>query len=67
VLDEEPLAVEVDEDDEEEDWDIFDNGDLPGFLGRGAAIISSVTGGGGTGAGLTPILTGEGDASWDNQ
>ena len=59
VLDVEPLAVEVDEDDEEDDSDILDNGDLPGFLGRGAAIISSVTGGGGTGAGLTSVLTGE--------
>ena len=60
VLDEEALAVEVEEDDED-DGDILDSGDLPGFLGRGAAIISSVTGGGGSGAGLTFIPTGEED------
>lgn len=51
MCDEEPLAVEVDEDDEEEDAVILDNGDLPGCLGRGAAIMSSVTEGG-TDAGL---------------
>lgn len=44
MLDEDPLTVEVDEDVEEDDWDILDNGDLPGCLGRGAAIMSSVTG-----------------------
>lgn len=66
VLDEEILAVEVDEDDEEDGGgDILDNGDLPGFLGRGAAIISSVMGGGGTGAGLTLTLAGEED--YDDQ
>lgn len=66
VLDEEPLTVGVDEDDEEVDEDILDNGDLPGCLGRGAAIISSVAGGG-TCAGLALILTGEEDAAYDNQ
>lgn len=66
VLDVESLAVEVDEDDED-DGDILDKGDLPGFLGRGATITSSVTGGGGTGAELTSILTGEEDTDWDNQ
>jgi len=67
VLDVEALAVEVDEDDEDEDGDILDNGDLPGFLGRGAAITFSVTGGGGIGAGLALVLTGEEDTLWDNQ
>ena len=66
VLDVETLAVEVDEEDEE-DGDILDNGDLPGFLGRGAAITLSVTGGGGTGAGLALFWTGEEDTLWDNQ
>lgn len=65
VLDVEPLAVEVDEDDEDGDGDILDSGDLPGFLGRGAAITFSITGGG-TGARLTLALTGEGDVVWQN-
>jgi hypothetical protein len=61
VLDEEPFTVEFDED-EDEDEDILDNGDLPGLLGRGAAIASSVTGGG------TDVwLTGEEDTLCDNQ
>lgn len=65
VLDVEAFAVEVDEDDEV-DGDILDNGDFPGFLGRGAAIMPSVTGGG-AGAGLILTLTGEEDSDWDNQ
>ena len=54
VLDEEPLAVEDDEDDSVS----LDNGDLPGCLGRGATIVSSVREAG-TDPGL--ILTGEED------
>jgi len=65
VLDVEALAVEVDEDEEDDDGDILDNGDLPGFLGRGAAITFSETGGG-IGAGLALVLTGEEDTLWDN-
>lgn len=65
VLDVEALAVEVDEEDEEDDGDILDNGDLPGFLGRGATITLSVIGGGGTGAGLEFIWTGEEETLWD--
>ena len=57
VLDEEPLAVEVDEDDEDDSVSL-DNGDLPGCLGRGATIVSSVREAG-TDPGL--ILTGEED------
>lgn len=52
VLDEEGLVVVVEEDDEEGGGDTLDNGDFPGFLGRGAAIMPSVTGGG-VGAGMT--------------
>jgi len=63
----EAFAVEVDEEDEEDDGDILDNGDLPGFLGRGATITLSVMGGGGTGAGLALTRTGEEDTLWDNQ
>ena len=63
---EEALAVEVDEDDEEDDWVILDNGDFPGCFGRGATIVCSVTGGG-TSAGLAPTLTGEEDTDCDNQ
>lgn len=56
VLDEECLGVVVDD---EGDGDTMDNGDLPGLLGRGAAITPSVAGG--VGAGLTLTLTvGEG-------
>lgn len=44
LLDEEGLATVIDED-EDEDSDNLDNGDLPGLLGRGAAIVPSVTGG----------------------
>lgn len=67
VLDEEPLTVEVDEDDEEDVVDILDSGDFPAFLGRGATIISSVTGGGGTGARLASVLTGDEDMACENQ
>lgn len=68
VPDELPLAVEVDDDeDEDEDGgDILDSGDFPGCLGRGATIVSSITGEGGTGAGLA-LLTGEEDTDYDNQ
>lgn len=59
MLDVEGLAVVVDEDDDD-DGDILDNGDFPGFLGRGATMAPSVAGEG-TGA-LT--LTGE-DAAYD--
>lgn len=55
VLDEECLAVVVEED--EEDADTLDRGDLPSFLGCGAAIMSSVTGD--VGAGLALTLSGE--------
>ena len=65
VLDVEAFAVEVDEDDEDY-GDILDNGDFPGFLGRGAAIMSSVMGEG-AGAGLAFVLTGEEGSGWDNQ
>lgn len=58
VLDEEGLAP-ADDEDEEDDEDILDSGDLPGFLGRGAAIILSVTGGG-TSAALVLTVIGEG-------
>lgn len=61
VLDEEGLAIVVDEDDED-DGDILDSGDFPGLLGRGAAIMPSGTGG--VGAGLTLTLTGEGTSSF---
>jgi hypothetical protein len=64
VLDEEALAVEIDEDDED-DAEILDNGDLPGFLGRGAIIVSSMIGGGGTSTGLSSIL--EGGTTCDNR
>lgn len=57
VLDEESLAI-VGEEDEGDDWDILDSGDLPGLLGRGEAIILSVTRGG-TSAGLAPTLAGD--------
>jgi len=67
VLEEEALAVEVDEDDEDDDSVILDNGDFPGCFGRGATIVFSVTGGGGTSAGLAPALTGEEDTDCDNQ
>jgi hypothetical protein len=66
VLDVEALAVEVDEEDEDDDGDILDSGDFPGFLGRGAAITLSVTGGGGTGARLASLRTGEEDTLWNN-
>ena len=53
------MAVEVDEDDEEDDSVILDNGDFPACFGRGATIVFSVTEG--TSAGLAPTLTGEED------
>lgn len=62
VPEEEGFSVVVDEDDED-DGDILDSGDFPGFLARGAAIMLSVTGGG-IGAGLTLTLTGEGTSSF---
>lgn len=58
MLDEEGLAIVVEEDDEEDDEDILDSGDFPGFLGHGAATMPSVTGGG-IGAELVPTSTGE--------
>jgi len=71
VLDVEALAVEFDEDedddDDDDDGDTLDNGDFPGFLGFGAAIISSSGARGGTCAGLMSTLTGEEDTDWDNQ
>jgi hypothetical protein len=64
VLDEECFATVADED-EEDDGDILDSGDLPGLLGRGAAIIPSVTGE--SGAGLALTLTGEEGPAYDTQ
>ena len=60
------MAVEFDDDDEEDEGFILDNGDFPGCLGRGAAIMLSVPGGG-TRAGSVPTLTGDEDEPCKNQ
>ena len=60
------MAVEVDEDDEEDDSVILDNGDFPGCFGRGAMIVFSVTREG-TSVGLALALTGEEDTDCDDQ
>lgn len=62
VLVVEGLGIVVDEDDEDDEdcGEIRDSGDFPGFLGCGAAIVSSVTEGG-VDEGLGSILTGDED------